>query len=121
MVHLLFALTSWCRHQWHAVPVPGDVGFREAVASLTRCNLDGESQIFIILKLVISAAYKYCKQIEISLNIVIVKMIVLVDLGLRLSGPTLDGTSLVTEIPVRTPSITGASGGAEAGKSVFYN
>lgn len=38
--HILFALTSWCRHQWHAVPVPGDVGFREAVTNFTRCNLD---------------------------------------------------------------------------------
>lgn len=35
MAYVLLALTSWCRHQGHAVPVPGDVGFREAVPSLT--------------------------------------------------------------------------------------
>lgn len=33
------ALTSWSRHQGRVVPVPGDVGLREAIDSLTRRHL----------------------------------------------------------------------------------
>lgn len=34
MSHQLFTLTSRCGHQGHAVPVPGDVGFGEAIANV---------------------------------------------------------------------------------------